>query len=393
MGKGLKKVYLMIYDAGAGHRSTAKALQKLIEQRQLPWEIHLVEAFKEIIGTSSSQNFYNNVILQKAWAKVITKPLLVPLFKLQIGFYHSVWLARFKKFWQQHQPDIVVSVMPYLNRVFYESLQATLPSVPFITLLTDLADCPPHFWIEQQEQFLICPTERAIEQAKNLGYSDEQIFHTSGLVINPQFYESIIIDRHLEKQRLGLDPNLPTGLVMFGGHGSNEMIEIAERLEQSSLNIQLIFICGKNKRLATILRRSQNRIPRYIEEFTKQIPYYMHLSDFFIGKPGNVSISEAIAMKLPVITELNALTLMQERYCCEWIANNELGIVISNFRNIDSAVAELIQPENLFRYRTNIKAFKNQAVFEVVEILEKILKHSYLDGLYENDPLLSIKQT
>ena len=42
----MKKVYLMIYDLGAGHRSTANALQKVIEKRQLPWEIHIVDAFK-----------------------------------------------------------------------------------------------------------------------------------------------------------------------------------------------------------------------------------------------------------------------------------------------------------------------------------------------------------
>lgn len=48
----MKKVYLMVYDAGAGHRSTANALQKVIEKRQLPWEIHVVEAFKDIIGST-----------------------------------------------------------------------------------------------------------------------------------------------------------------------------------------------------------------------------------------------------------------------------------------------------------------------------------------------------
>jgi UDP-N-acetylglucosamine:LPS N-acetylglucosamine transferase len=391
MAKGMKKVYLMIYDAGSGHRSTAKALQKVIEQRQLPWEIHLVEAFKEIIGTSASQDFYNKFVLQKTWAKVINEPLLVPLFKLQIRLFHSAWLARLKKYWQQHQPEIVVSVQPYLNKVFYQSLQATLPNVPFITLPIDFADCPPNFWIEDQEQLLICPTEKLVEQAQQFGYQEKQIFRTSGVVINPRFSEPISVDRQIERQRLGLDPDLPTALIMFGGHGSNAMIEIAKSLERSSLNLQLIFICGHNEKLANILRGSQSRLPKYVETFTKEIPYYMYLSDFFIGKPGPGSISEALAMKLPVITECNALTLFQERYNTQWLVNNKVGIVIDSFQNIDRAVAKLISPENLTRYQAQAADFNNQAVFEVVDILEKTLEESYEEEFRSQNSEVRIK--
>lgn len=373
----MKKVYLMIYDLGGGHRSTANALQKIIEKRNLPWEIHIVDAFKEIIGMTAPQDVYNNLILKKNWAKIISEPLLVPLFKLQIRLWHFAWLARFKKYWQQHQPDIVVSLLPYINRLLYESLQAVSPNIPFVTLPIDFADCPPNFWIESQKQFLICPTERMVEQAQKLGYQKEQIFPISGMVINPQIYEPITVNCQVERQRLGLEPNLPTALIMFGGYGSNAMIEIAQCLEQSSLKIQLIFICGRNEKLANILRHSQSRLPRYVENFTNEISYYMYLSDFFIGKPGPGSLSEAVAMKLPVITECNALTLFQERASTQWLVNHEFGIVVDHFRDIKTAVAELIQPENLARYRANVAAYKNRAVFEVADILESIIKNSF----------------
>ncbi len=375
----MKKVYLMIYDLGAGHRSTANALQKVIEKRQLPWEIHIVDAFKEIIGTTAPHKVYNQMILKKNWAKIVTEPLLVPSFKLQIRLYHFAWLARFKRYWQQHQPDMVIALLPYLNRLIYESLQAVSPGVPFATFITDHADCPPHFWIEKQEQFLICPTERAVDQAKNFGYTQERIFRTSGVVIHPRFYEPIKCDRQIERQRLGLDPDLPTGLITFGSQGSKVMLEIAECLEKSSLNLQLIFICGRNEEIANTLRRQQSRLPRYIETFTSEIPYYMHLSDFFVGKSGSVGVSEAVAMKLPVITESNAFSLFQERPSAVWIAENEIGIVVRNFRDINQAVAKLIQPETLTRYRANATAINNKAVFEVVDILEGIIEKSYLE--------------
>jgi 1,2-diacylglycerol 3-beta-galactosyltransferase len=159
------------------------------------------------------------------------------------------------------------------------------------------------------------------------------------------------------------------------------MIDIARCLEQSSMNLQLIYICGRNEQLAKDLRNIPSRFPKYVEGFTKQIPNYMDLCDFFIGKPGSVGISEAIARKLPVITECNNITTMfQERASADWLAENGFGIVVKDFHDITKAVTELIQPDNLSRYRTNVEAYNNRAVFEVVDILERILESSELEA-------------
>jgi 1,2-diacylglycerol 3-beta-galactosyltransferase len=79
-------------------------------------------------------------------------------------------------------------------------------------------------------------------------------------------------------------------------------------------------------------------------------------------------------MKLPVITECNSWTLPQERYNAEWIRENQIGLVVKNFKAIDTAVRELLQPENLERFRNNIAAMPNNAVFEIPEILDRILR-------------------
>lgn len=370
----MKKVFFTIYDMGGGHRSTANALKEVIEQRNLPWQIEILEVFKEVFGTSTPQYLYNNFVLKKKWAKSINDPLSVPLFKLQIRLRHDAWRKRLQNYWRKHQPDLVVSLMPLVNKVLYESLRSELPSTPFVTSITDFADCPPNFWIEKQEQLLICPSSRTVEQAQDSGYKDNQLFSTSGVVIHPRFNQPVNSDRTLERQRLGLHPDLPTGLVIFGTQGSKEMLEILERLEQSPLQLQLIFICGRNEKLANILRSRPSRINKFVEGFTTQIPTYMHTSDFFIGKPGSVGISEAIAMKLPVITECNnTTTLFQERASADWLAENGFGIVVNNFNDIDKAVAQLIEPQNFVRYQANVRAYNNRAAFEVVDILENIL--------------------
>ncbi|MFW6358780.1 MAG: MGDG synthase family glycosyltransferase [Chroococcales cyanobacterium] len=376
----MKKVHFMIYDMGAGHRSTANALKTVIQQRQLPWEIEIVEVFKEVFQQTINHYIYNDLILKNKWAKRINDPLLVPLFRLQIRLRHQTWLNQLKQYWREHQPDLVVSLLPLVNQVLGESVAAELPNTPFVTSMTDFADCPPHFWMETETQFLICPSELAVKQSQAFAYPKTNIFQTSGIVIHPRFNEPTTINRAAEKQRLGLDPNLPTGLVLFGGYGSNDIIEIAKQLEESSLNLQIIYICGHNDQLAQTLRRNlPNRFSSYVEGFTKEIPYYMDLCDFFIGKPGSVGISEALARNLPVITQCNhTTTLFQERASADWLVKNEFGIVVNNFGNVTEAVTQLIEPENFARYRANVKAYSNRAVFEVVDILEKILEDSEL---------------
>ena len=68
--------------------------------------------------------------------------------------------------------------------------------------------------------------------------------------------------------------------------------------------------------------RHGRRMPMHVEGFTREVPYFMGLADFFIGKPGPGSISEALAMRLPVIVERNAWTLAHERYNADWSWRN-----------------------------------------------------------------------
>lgn len=372
----MKKIDLLFFDAGGGHRSAANALKEVIERRQRPWEARLVnlqealdelDIFRKLFGIRL-QDCYN-LLLNKGWT--LGSPQLTRGMQALIRLYHPGQVRLLEQLWLSRRPDLVVSLVPNLNRAIGESVRKAIPDTPFVTILTDIADYPPHFWIERQRQYFICGSKRAVEQARELGHEDACIFQTSGMILNPRFYEPIEIDRAAERRKLGLDPDRQTGLVMFGGQGSSVMLEIAR-----SLDTQLICICGKNEKLAARLRALARQAPMFVESFTKQVPYYMALSDFFIGKPGPGSLSEALAMKLPVIVERNAWTLPQERYNAEWLVENGAGIVLPNFRGVAAAVAELLQPENYARFRAAAAAQSNRAVFEIPDILERILTSS-----------------
>jgi hypothetical protein len=372
----VKQLDFVFFDAGGGHRSAANALKAVIEQQGRPWEIRLVnlqeildplDIFRKYTGIRM-QDVYN-AMLQKGWT--LGSAQLTALMHGLIRLYHGGQVRLLKEFWKQGERDLVVSLIPNFNRALRESLPAT----PLVTILTDLADYPPHFWIERQKQYLICGTGRAVEQALALGHPSERIFATSGMILRPSFYEPVTADRAAERRRLGLGPELPTGLVLFGGQGSSVMPEIARRVTAApQFNFQFIFICGRNKKLAERLRAMDTKFPKYVEEFTSEIPYYMQLSDFFIGKPGPGSISEAIAMHLPVVVERNAWTLPQERYNTEWILEKKLGVVLKSFREIDAGLRELLDPANFVRFRANAEAITNRAVFEIPENLDSLMQ-------------------
>jgi UDP-N-acetylglucosamine:LPS N-acetylglucosamine transferase len=377
----MERIEFCFFDAGGGHRAAATALQMAIKSQQLPWDVQLTN-IQELLDELDILNKYAGIRIQDFYNRMLAtgwtlgSAQLLKALQFTLRIYHRPTVRLFEKLWRQTQPDMVVSFVPHFNRAMCESLAAVYPERPFVTILTDIADYPPHFWIERQSQYFVCGSDCAVAQAKSLGHTDDQIFRASGMILHPRFYEAPVADRAAERQKLGLRPNLTTGIVLFGGQGSKVMLQIAERLDSSGLPLQLIFICGKNEKLAAALRARQWRMPVFVEEFTRRVNYYMQLADFFIGKPGPGSVSEALAMKLPVIVECNAWTLPQERYNTDWVLEKEVGVVLENFRGIEPAVAQLIQPATLARYHANAAALENRAVFEIPVMLQAILERS-----------------
>lgn len=396
MAQAQSQFEFIFFDAGGGHRAAATALQMAIQCQGQPWEVQLtnlqelldsLDVLKKYAGIRI-QDFYNTM-LRNGWT--LGSPELMRVLQLVIRLYHRPTVRMLENHWAETRPDVVVSFVPHFNRALGESFAKVFPGRPFVTVLTDIADYPQHFWIERQMQYLVCGSDRAVEQARSLGHDENHIFRASGMILHPRFYEPPVVDRIAERERLILHRDLPTGLVLFGGHGSRSMLEIADRLDRSELELQWIFVCGKNEKLADALRSKKSRLPRFVEGFTSRVNYYMQLADFFIGKPGPGSVSEALAMRLPVIVECNAWTLPQERYNARWILEKEVGLVLRSFRHVDRAVAKLIEPATLARYRANAAALENRAVFEILGILETILSRSQLSA--NNALLAGLKST
>ncbi len=385
---GKPLIALVFIDAGGGHRASATALKEVIERQERPWNTVLVD-LRELLGPCDPihswtgvriENFYNELLKRGI---TIGSEAMLRFGQAIIGFTHKSLVDSFAHHWRKLQPDLVVSLIPNFNRAMLEGLRVADRSLsggptPLVTILTDLVDSPPRFWIEHHEQYLICGTAEAAQQATLAGHPGDHVFRTSGMIVRPEFYEQATFDRRRERERLGLDADLLTGIVMFGGCGSRQMLPIARRLASAGSRAQMIFMCARNDELAAKLRRIRMPVPCAIEAFTSDVARLMSVADFYIGKPGPGSISEALLMGLPVIVERNMWTMVQERFNTDWVARNELGIVLRSFSDVTMGVAAMSNPQRFAHFRSRVASLRNRAVFEIPEILTTLMSTAAL---------------
>src|SRR6202790_421091 len=375
----MKKIHVVFHDGGGGHRNAAFALKAIAEQQRRHWDVELIQfqeltdqldILRKLTGIRIQEQY--NVLLQNGWT--LGSVYLLRLLQATIRIFHGPLVRLLEEFWRKKPADLLVSVIPHFNRELCESWNAIYPGRPFVTLITDLADYPPRFWIEpMKEQYVIAGTERAVEQARALGHDDAHIFRTSGMILRPDFYVPDNSDPVALRKELGLQPDLATAMVLFGGHGSKVMYDITARLDAAGVPLQLILLCGRNEELAAKLRSRKWRMPVNVTGFSKEVHKFMRAADFLIGKPGPGSIAEAMVRKLPVLIECNAWTLPQERYNAEWVKEKGVGIVLKSFNDVTEGVKRMLDPAALAEFRRNVAAQENRAVFEIPEILAKLL--------------------
>jgi len=375
----MKKILVVFHDAGGGHRNAALSLESIVGIQKRLWEVELVQfqdltdhldVLRKLTGIRIQQQY--NLMLQNGWT--LGSAQLLKVLQATIRLFHKPMVKLLEKTWREKPADMLISVIPHFNREISESWANVNPGRPFVTLITDLADFPPRFWIEPiKEQYVIGGTEKAIEQARNLGHDDSHIFQTSGMILRPDFYVEDNSDPLALRNELGLRPELPTGIVLFGGHGSKVILEIAEKLDAAGLSLQLILICGKNEELAAQLRSRNWKMPVKVIGFTKEVHQLMRAADFMIGKPGPGSIAEAMVRKLPVLIECNAWTLPQERYNAQWVEERRVGIVLKSFKDVVTGVRQMLDPGRFTEFQKNVAALDNRAIFEIPEILAKLL--------------------
>jgi hypothetical protein len=377
-----RKIHVLFHDAGGGHRNAAVALKAVCEWQSRPWEVNLVQfqeltdhldVLRRLTGIRIEDQY--NILLRNGWTW--GSVYLLRILQLTIRIFHKPLARLLANYWREHPADLLVSVIPHFNREIAESWKSVYPDRPFVTIITDLADFPPHFWIEPiPEQIVVTGSERAEQQARDFAKTEKKLFCASGMILRPEFYAEQKESPLAIRSALGLIANLPTAIVLFGGYGSNLIYDIVQQIDEARLPLQMILVCGKNEKLAARLRAAKFSLPLHIIGFTREVNRLMHAADFLIGKPGPGSIAEAMISGLPVLVECNASTLPQERYNTEWVVEKQVGVVVKSLKNAVPAVRSLLEPGKLPALQHNVKSLHNRAVFEIADFLSAQLQEN-----------------
>src|ERR1700722_6121627 len=205
----MERIEFCFFEAGGGHRAAATALEMAIQGQRRPWEIRLtniqelldpLDIVRKYAGIRI-QDVYNNM-LRSGWT--LGSAQIMHVLQMVIRMYHRPTVRLLETHWKETQPDLVVSFVPHFNRALQESVERAFPGRPFVTVLTDFADYPPHFWIERKPQYFVCGTDKAVARAHAMGHPDERIFRASGMILHPRFYEARVENPVAERERLGL---------------------------------------------------------------------------------------------------------------------------------------------------------------------------------------------
>ena len=370
MSTSLPVIDIVYIDAGGGHKTAATVLKEQLESYgtfkvtlvNLRDVLDSVDPIKNWFGISV-ESFYNKYC---SLGYTIASGPMLRTSQFILRRIHKKLVSAVANYWHGRDIAMVVSVIPNFNKALFEGIKQ-IKDTPYVTIMTDLADLPPHFWMEEQDQYFICGSKKALQQAEELGLNKEKLYLVSGMIVAPAFYQtppSTLVYKGFSKEKL-------VGLVSYGAAGSHKIFSLAKAIESSKLKdeLQMIYVCGKDEGLLRKMQNTSWSYPVLSVGFTKMLPTLMDASNFFIGKPGPGSISEAIVKKLPVLLD-RGMTMIQERYNVEWVQEQKFGDV---FRVGDmDKMADFIC--HLAIYKEAIANYSNTAIQSIPSILNFILE-------------------
>jgi UDP-N-acetylglucosamine:LPS N-acetylglucosamine transferase len=374
------RVFVLYTEGGGGHRSVATALSERLRSA-FGWEVVVVNAYRDvdtyvdlfrILTGRPVDDLYNEMLKHfiptyVPWQFFHAFANLVRLNKLIYGRRAS---RKLERYWRREQPDLVVSVMPWVNDMVANSVRRARPGVPFVTVMTDYDECSRGMWFSPSLHYVICSSSKAARRAALRGIPREGILTVPGVVVSSAFCEAADEDRDETRARLGLEPGVPAGLVMYGRQGASRMIEVARAMTRAEYPFQLMFVCGHDDSTAAAIRALPTPYPKAVFGYVDEVHRYMRAADFFVSKPGPSSIAEALAIGLPMVLDFDWRTMLQDRYNAMWAAESGVALLSRGLGRLPKTVGALLDGYDGYRAAAQA-ASGGQALPEVTALLER----------------------
>jgi Glycosyltransferase family 28 C-terminal domain len=362
------KVAIIYFDAGSGHRSAAKSLQGALSNIRPSWQITPVNFIELLAYNKVMSSVMRFGIKAFNWLFVREKITdVTPSIRSSFFWRDRLSVNAMKRFWSESPVDMVVSVTPMFNPVFYQSVRLANPNALCVTIPVDFAEIMPGYWFTPQiDQHYLIGTKWLGEQAREAGIAEKFLHHIGGIIIDPGFYQAPPEHPHEEIARLGLDPRLPTGIVSFGGQGNHiasEVIDHLSHVAQADLGVNMIFLCGRNDAVYTKLSGMETPYKKLVLNYLEETPVkYFQLADFVIGKAGAMTINECLVLRKPLIAIKSYLQSGHEA----WVKQSGTGVVIDSAAELTSAIRLALSSDHFCQ---NAAREYHRGIFEAAETL------------------------
>jgi len=353
------KILIISSDTGGGHRSAAVAivagLQKFFAGNS--YAVRVMRAIEDSHSVSAKLvNLYNWLLRNRQhWMKYLY--WAVNRFRPETRDYfyrNSVGFAR--ESFERWCPHVVVSVHPltqhFIGRVLRELKLAD--KIPLVTVVTDPCYGFWKGWACDDVRLYLVAGEEARQQLIDYGVAPERI-KISGMPVHPKFDLPDERAAQAARHALGLDPQKFTVFVNAGWAGGGNIPEIFRELVRGDLNVQAIFLAGRNEELraeAETIAASAN-FPVKVIGYSEHVEQLMQAANVMISKLGGLTTFEALACRLPIIADAITPPMPQEAGAATMLAKRGAGVLLQRAGDIVPAVRRMVEDA---RYYATMRA-------------------------------------
>lgn len=341
------KILIISSDTGGGHRSAAQALADGV-QRFWKGESAVVRIMKAVEDshhiTDKLVNAYNWLLRNKQhWMKYMY--WAVNRFRPETReFFHRRCMGYIKVQFEKWCPHIVVSVHPLTQHIFGRILKELHleKQIPLVTVVTDPCYGFWKGWACDDVSLYLVANDDARRQLVDYGISEEKI-KISGLPVHHKFHEVDENDARNARQAYGLDPEKFTVFVNAGWIGGGNIPQIFRELVNGELDVQAIFLAGKNEALFKEAQEIAKtaKFPVKVIGYSDEIEKLMQSANVMVSKLGGLTTFEALACRLPIIADITTPPMPQEAGTVKLLANRGAGVLLERSSDIVSTIRSL----------------------------------------------------
>ncbi|PYS93835.1 MAG: hypothetical protein DMF64_03465 [Acidobacteria bacterium] len=353
------KILIISSDTGGGHRSAAAAIVAGVQKFFAgdSYAVRVVRAVEESHSvTDKLVRFYNWVLRNRQhwmkylfWAVNRIRPETREFFQRRcIGYVTELF--------EKWCPHVVVSVHPLTQHIFARVLKelGLADRVPLVTVVTDPCYGFWRGWACDDVRLYLVASEEARQQLIDYGVAPERI-KVSGMPVHPKFELPDERAAQAARHALGLDPEKFTVFVNAGWVGGGNIPEIFRELIHGDLDVQAIFLAGKNEELRAEAEQlaAHAKFPVKVIGYSEQVEQLMQAANVMISKLGGLTTFEAFACRVPIIADATTPPMPQESGAAALIAKRGAGVLLKHARDIVPTVRRMCEDA---RYYASMRA-------------------------------------